>query len=123
MTYTFTIKGRLAGLNEIIDENRKGYHAGARQKKDEQFLIKLQARHLPAMKEPVSIHYTWYEPNRKRDWDNIMAGQKFIQDALVESHKLKNDGWNNICGISHDFAVDAENPRVVVTITDSEFED
>lgn len=123
MTYTFTIQGRLAGLNEIIAENRKSIYAGAQQKKDTQFLIKLMARNLPALKEPVCIHYHWYEPNRKRDWDNIMAGQKFVQDALVESHKLKNDGWNNICGLEHEFSVDEKNPRVEVTITDSEFEE
>ena len=34
--------------------------------------------------EQVSITITWYEPNEKRDPDNVMAGQKFILDGLVK---------------------------------------
>ena len=123
MKYQFTIPGRLPGLNEIIEANRISRFKGADQKKDTQFLIRLMARGLPILTEPVRLDYVWYEQNRKRDWDNIMAGQKFVQDALVEAHKLTNDGWNSICGISHEFKVDKDNPRVEVTVTDSKHED
>ena len=123
MTYSFTIPGQLPGLNEIIAANRSTYHAGAKQKRDAQFMIKLAARKLPKLTEPVKLEYVWYEPARRRDWDNVMAGQKFVQDALVEARKLSNDGWANICGISHEFRVDKDNPRVEVTITDSAFAD
>lgn len=123
MTYQIVIPGRLPGLNEIIDANRRNRYAGAQQKKDAQFLIRLMAKDLPKLREPVRLDYVWYEPDRRRDWDNIMAGQKFIQDTLVEMRRLYNDGWNNICAITHEFRTDRDNPRIVVTITDAEVED
>lgn len=123
MTYQFTIPGKLPGLNEIIEANRNNRFAGAKQKRDVQFLIKLVARNLPVLKEPVKIEYLWIEPNKRRDWDNIRAGAKFIRDSLVELGKLKNDGWANICYEHSDYAVDKDNPRVEVTITDQNFED
>lgn len=123
MTYQIEIPGQLPGMNEIIAANRDHRQAGAKMKRDTQFLIRIVARNLPKLKEPIRLDYTWYEPARRRDWDNIMAGQKFVQDALVQSHKIENDGWNNICGIHHEFRVDKANPRCVVTITDAEAED
>lgn len=123
MTYKITIPGRLPGLNEIIEANRINRFAGAKQKKDAQKLIKLCARNLPALTEPVKLEYLWVEQARRRDWDNIMAGQKFVQDALVDAGKLTNDGWANIILVRHDFAVDKEHPRVEVTITDSKFDE
>lgn len=43
-------------------------------------------------------------------------GRKVIQDALVETHVLKNDGWKEIVGFRDDFYIDKENPRVEVEI-------
>lgn len=69
----------------------------------------------------VRIDYIWYEPNKKRDLDNISGfGRKVIQDALVENGILQNDGWKNIIGFSDMFYVDAENPRIEVIITEIE---
>ena len=48
--------------------------------------------------------------------DNIAFAKKFIQDALVKSRVLKNDGWNDIDGFSDDFRVDKKRPRVEVRI-------
>jgi Holliday junction resolvase RusA-like endonuclease len=65
---------------------------------------------------PVRLLYHWFEPNKKRDKDNIAAAQKFVQDALVACGVLANDGWANITGFTHDFAVDAKKPRVEIEI-------
>ena len=63
------------------------------------------------------MQYSWYEKNKKRDLDNISSfGRKVIQDALVASKVLINDGWNNIKGFSDEFYVDAKNPRIEVLI-------
>lgn len=88
MKYSFTIPGRMRGLNEYIDSCRRNAKGGGRMKRKEQdwvvFCIrnKLRGVHI---KHPVIIHYHWYEPNRRRDLDNIAGfGHKVIQDALVE---------------------------------------
>lgn len=67
--------------------------------------------------KPVRMKYTWYEPNKRRDLDNVSSfGRKVIQDALVVSKVLKNDGWNEIKGFSDEFYVDSKNPRIEVLI-------
>jgi len=66
--------------------------------------------------KPVRLTHWFYEPSKRRDKDNVMAGKKFIWDALVRTGVLKNDGWNEIED-SRDFVlVDEINPRVVVEI-------
>lgn len=115
-----TIWGTLPGMNDFIGENRRNYHAGAKLKKEAQFLVVTAARKcLKKWKPsgPVWMSYRWYEPNRKRDKDNIAAGgRKIIQDALVEAGYLRNDGWNDIKGFSDEFFIDKKEPRVEVFI-------
>lgn len=63
------------------------------------------------------MKYCWYEKNRRRDLDNISSfGRKVIQDALVKSGVLKNDGWKEIISFSDEFYVDPDNPRIEVEI-------
>ena len=119
MTRTLTIPGRLPGLNDIIDAARRSRYESAAMKKEKTELVVwcAKAARLPRM-ERVDLVITWHEPNRKRDKDNIMAGQKFIWDGLVEARVLPNDGWNQIGNITHRFGVDKVNPRVEVEITE-----
>lgn len=119
MTYSLTIPGRLPGWNDYSDAERASWRKAARMKRDTQDMIGWCLRkHLPGVniKRPVAITYVWYEPNRKRDKDNIAFAKKFIQDALVEAGVLANDGWRNIVRTSDSVAVDASNPRVEVWI-------
>ena len=112
------INGRLPSYNEYINACRSHWSKGAKLKKDlEEFIqFELISSRFLKILNPVTIKYTWYEKNRKRDLDNIMSGQKFIQDTLVKMGILQNDGWKNIIGISHDFKVDKENPRIEIYI-------
>lgn len=104
--YKLTIPGLLPGLNEYIDAERsyKGKYKAASMKRQAQNVIR----------------YLWVEPSRRRDKDNIAFAKKFIQDALVETGVLRNDGWSEIEGFSDDFALDPKNPRVEVTIEEYE---
>ena len=54
--------------------------------------------------------------NRYKSRDNIAAGRKFVQDALVRCKVLQNDGWKGIAGFSDDLAVDKARPRVEIEI-------
>lgn len=119
-TYMFTIRGRLPGLNDLIDADRRDKRAGNRLKSTTQGMIRMYIYHdLQRLKieQPVKIHYMFYEPNRKRDLDNISGfAHKVIQDSLVAAGVLKNDGWSNIIGFSDEFRVDAKTPRIEVVI-------
>jgi len=111
------IPGRLPGLNDMTDAARENKYASAQMKKEYTGLVAWCAKsaRLPHF-DRVDLIVTWYEPNTKRDKDNIMAGQKFILDGLVMAGVLSNDGWKQIGDITHRFRVDRQNPRVEVEL-------
>ncbi len=118
---TLTIPGRLPGLNEIIDAAKSHYAKYSTEKKEyteEVAWLAKQAR-LPKV-EKAYLVITWFEPDRRRDPDNIMAGQKFILDGLVQAGVFPGDSQKYIQGIYHSFAVDPKNPRIEVVIEDYE---
>ena len=76
------------------------------------------------IEKPVRLHYTFYEPNCKRDLDNIASfAMKIIQDSLVKSHIISNDGWKNIIGFECEFFVSNHQPRIEVTLEEMWMED
>ena len=124
MQYKFIIKGRLDGLNEYTSANRTNPYKGGKMKKDNEevviWSIRQQLRGLH-INVPVILKYDFYEPNRRRDLDNISSfAHKVIQDALVKTNVLKNDGWNEITGYIDQFYLDKENPRIEVTLEEAE---
>ena len=69
-------------------------------------LYSAKASRLKKITNPVIMHYTWTEQNRKRDKDNISSfGRKVIQDALVKGGYLQNDGWSQIEGFTDSFQI------------------
>lgn len=114
----FEIPGRLPGLNEIIAAAKSHFGAYAKMKYENTTAIAWQAKKLPAYQR-ADITITWYEPNRRRDPDNVSGGQKFILDGLVVAGVIKNDSQRYINSIKHMWGVDRENPRVEVEITEA----
>lgn len=120
MEYKFVILGRLPGLNDYTAANRANPHKGGKMKKDSEeaviWAIRQQLRDLHITR-PVHIDFQWAEKNRRRDHDNVSSfGRKVIQDALVKTGVLKDDGWNYVVGFTDSFVCDKEHPRVEVTL-------
>lgn len=118
-TYKLTIPGRFPGLNEYIKAERSNRFFAAEIKKTHSDMVYFYAiSQLKNVKilEPVRINFHWFEPNKRRDLDNIAFGKKFILDGLVKSGVLSDDGQKNIRGLSDYFSVDKENPRIEVEI-------
>ena len=115
----FEIPGRLPGFNEIIEAAKRNPHEYARMKETYTAMVAWLAKKLPRF-EKVALVITWYEPDQRRDLDNIMAGQKFIMDGLVQAGVIPDDSQKYILGIYHGFKVDRKNPRVEVEIVDVE---
>lgn len=126
MTYKLTINGRLAGLNELIAAERTNRHIGAKLKRDSETLVRTNIRNQlrgVKPKTPVLLHYHFYEPNRRRDLDNVAAfAHKVIQDSLVKEGILKNDGWDYVAGFVDLFDVDKKKPRIEVVIVEADEE-
>lgn len=115
------IEGRLPGLNELLGAANAGYRLGNKLKQAAQDVVAWHIRQqLRGVRyaNPIILHYAYYEPNRKRDKDNIAGGvHKVVQDALVKQGVIKNDGWKGVAGFTDlVFEVDRQNPRIEVTI-------
>lgn len=84
---------RLPGMNEIIAAGRRNPYISARQKRDYQ--ERLEWAFIHQTKDKIEGHctafITFYEPNNRRDDDNVIAGCKFILDALVKVGIIKDD--------------------------------
>lgn len=119
----FVIEGRLDGLNTYTGACRANrYGANAMKRKNEAKVIEgIKRAGLKKVEGyPLDLHIVWYEPNKRRDIDNITFATKFIQDALVKSGILKDDSQKYIVGLSHQVTVDQKNPRIEVELRKAE---
>jgi len=123
MEYLLTIPGTLNNLNDYIAAERTNRYKGAKMKATNEDIVIIAIRQCMRgirIEKPVFMEYTWVEPNKRRDKDNISSfGRKIIQDALVGTGVLKDDGWKYVVGFSDRFEVDREKPRIEVLIKET----
>ena len=114
-----TIQGKLAGLNDYTRACRSNRYIGAKMKADAEAkitaCIKQQIPNIH-FDGAVELKFRWYEPNKKRDLDNVCFAKKFILDALVSNKTIVADGWKGVIGFTDEFFVDKNNPRIEVEI-------
>ena len=120
MHYILIVKGKLNNMNDYIRALNTNRYKGADMKKDNESRVK-QAIYEQfgrlRITRMVRMKYRWYEPDKRRDLDNVSAfGRKCIQDALVETKVLQDDRWKNIVGFADEFYIDKGNPRIEVEI-------
>ena len=116
-----TIPGRLPGLNDVINSNRANKYLAAKIKKDTEQLLSVYIKNqCKAKYERIKISIIWYEPNKRRDFDNISSATKFILDALVKCEVIPGDGWRFLePDLHHKFKLDKDNPRIEITIEEA----
>lgn len=129
--FKFTIptkNKKTPSLNEYISAERIRIYSrgnkimtkGAKMKSDWQsYICKCIDKDIPNthLFKPVTIHYHYFEENRKRDVGNIHAPmQKFIEDALQNCKVIQNDNQKYVVGFTATVDIDALNPRVEVEI-------
>lgn len=67
----------------------------------------------------IFIKYDFYEPNKKRDLDNISGYfHKVFQDSLVACGIIQNDNWHYVVGYQDNFYIDNKSPRIEVKIVE-----
>lgn len=113
------IPGELTDLNEYIRQERGNKYAGANTKRTETDYVcwTVKQRYKPIRSDKrVRVLFTWFCKNQRKDPDNIAFAKKFILDGLVTAGILEGDGWKYIKGLSDDFEVDKEFPRIEVEI-------
>lgn len=113
-----TWKGRLPGLNDMIGAMNRNRYKGNELKQETQkdlrwaFLLQANGARM-AGKSIVTVHF--YEPNMRRDEDNVMAGCKYILDTLKDAEIIPDDGPKYVHLLPEVF-VDRVNPRIEITL-------
>lgn len=103
----FTVHAKLPSLNDVISKDRTCKYAGASYKKEVEKLIAryilkaLESGELRPVSMPCTIHFLWYEKNRRRDVDNIQSAQKFILDAMVRCGIIPDDSRKYVIQTAH----------------------
>ena len=120
----FVITGSFPTLNEYLAACGKNPKAGNRMKREYMDIaaweIRSQLKGYHTDKK-IILHYMIYEPNMKRDKDNVFCMiSKCVSDALQVCKVIDNDGWKNVENFTHDFFVDKANPRIEVYIEELE---
>lgn len=118
----FTIYGRLPSLNEYTLACRGNKFSANNMKIKAEKLILSHARATKLQridKYPIKLKISWYEPNKRRDIDNVVFSTKFIQDALVKGGYIENDSQKYITKLEHEVYVDNKNPRIEVEIIET----
>ena len=121
MRAVLVIDGTMRGLNDWRDAIQRSPHAGndmARAAKKRVAALAREQR-VPRFERPVVVTFDWYEPNKRRDLDNVAGtGQKWVLDGLVAADVLPDDNADHVVGIQHWLHFDALEPGAIVTITD-----
>lgn len=119
MKHTLIIQGNLPNLNDYTKACRSNKFAGANMKKKvERYISQFIQEQLKdvSIKGKTKLEFRWYEPNRKRDLDNICFAKKFLLDALVSNQVIFADSWKGVIGFTDEFFIDKQNPRIEVDI-------
>lgn len=117
---SFTVHGRLPGLNELIAANRLYRYAGANLKKEADTMVRLAIRAARGRGECWPVHdqvavlFYWFERTHKRDLDNIFSAKKFVLDAMVAEGLIKNDSQRYVGALCDRFTVEDEDGVTVV---------
>lgn len=114
---------RLPSLNEYIAASKiqRGRYNGGNSMKQ-----KVQADMIPYLKKlgvfnnGVRVEFTWIEPDRKRDLDNVCFAKKFILDAMVKSGVIPNDNSRYVKGFIDNFGYAKGEPKVIVEVLEDE---
>jgi len=117
--YKFVIEGKLLSCNEYTNACRSKAYMGAKLKKEAQevigFYIKQQIPDVHIYGR-VKLHFKWYEPNCRRDIDNVAFAKKFILDSLVENEVIPDDSQKYVTSFTDEIIIDRDNPRIEVEL-------
>lgn len=115
------IAGKFPTLNEYILKCRVNPVVGNRFKQKWEKEILKQVKDRKLFERPVTISYSFYEENKRRDADNVFAFfSKVFQDALVSAGVLKDDSRKYVTGFEAVFYEDKLYPRIEVEIKEKE---
>lgn len=114
MKQTLFIPGPLPGMNDYSGKGTRFKYTDDKAKWALAIHFCIRQQRLQPMGR-VTLRWTWYEKDQKRDPDNFSSiGKKFVLDALKSDGIIRNDGWKHIAGWTDRWEVNKEAPGVMV---------
>lgn len=111
----YVIDMKLPSLNDYTKWCRGNKYAAAKKKAEIEAEIGLFLTKMPKWNNPIKIHFTWIEGNKKRDLDNVCFAKKFILDAMQKYEKLENDNRKHVTAFTDSFEYGKET-KVILEI-------
>lgn len=113
MKYEIPLK--LPSLNDYTRWCRSNKYLAATKKAEIESQIGGYISSMPNYENPIRIHFTWVESNKRRDLDNVCFAKKFILDAMVKCNKLKDDNRKCVTAFTDSFEYGSE-AKVILEI-------
>lgn len=121
---------RLPSLNDYVDACRtsgvRGYYKNKHWNKGNEMKQRVQADIMPYLKKlgvfnnGIKVEFTWIEPDKRRDLDNICFAKKFILDAMVKGGVIPDDSRKYVTGFRDNFGYSKGEPKVIVEVIEDE---
>lgn len=114
---TFTVPNRLAAYGELMATCANN-SAALRDRERHNIRLVLGAigyANIEPVRGRCKVHIHWVEPSSSRKFSHVAAGAVFIEAALTDAGIIPKPTTQIEC-IYSTFAMNAENPRVEVTI-------
>ena len=122
MRCVVTVEGRLTSLNEYVRAERASRYKAASVKRAETRRVRdaAVAQGAPSFdpSRPVTVTTTFYEPDMRRDADNVGFARKFVLDGLVAAGVIADDSRRHVPRCPDRVLTDRERPRVEVAVSD-----
>ena len=103
-------------LNNYINAERTNRYKAAKIKKTMTAIYATAFNGIKPYEKPITLTFTWFLKNKRRDLDNIAFNQKFIIDGMVLAKVIHDDSMKYVQGLVHRVVIDTtlENEMVDV---------
>lgn len=97
MNYITIFLPELVDLNTYITAERRNRFIGAKIKKEMTELVAKACldQRVPKMTQITAFKLLWHHGNKRKDFDNVEFGVKWIKDGMVQAGVIANDGWRH----------------------------
>jgi len=112
-------KKGLPGTNEMENWARTNRYGAAKHRKAWKKHVVNSISPCPRFNR-IWLEIIYYEPNKRRDKDNIAGAKKYILDGLVDAGIIEKDGWDYIVGWAEFFEIDKDNPGIEIWISEDQ---
>jgi len=116
MIQTVTIPAQLPSRNDADNASRSHWSVGRKFKKDWTEYVAWFFKDIPAVSGVAHVSVIFYEPNNRRDDDNVMSSLKYIMDGMQKSGVIKNDSRKHCIIENCKVELDRNNAHVDVEI-------